>query len=120
MIKGIILLLKNETPYLEFKVDNITSPTELELPRLYYLGYNIELENEKGIKEKLDYNYDKYGFITITINENGIVKVNYKGTKLYNIFLLLRITFIIGLLIFILTRKLFELKNKSLRTAVSN
>ncbi len=95
-----IKTIKDETPYLEFKINNVKEKTILELPRLYYLGYDIKLNDKK-----IDYEMNDKGFITINVKESGTVTINYKGTTLYKITLLLRYITIIGLIIYFIKRK---------------
>ena len=90
------------------KYQNNDEETKIELPYLYYPGYEIE---ENG--EKLEYYESETGFIQIDLNnKEGEITVKYTGT------ILARVSFIISiisLLVFIvyniiLIRK--ELKNK--------
>lgn len=104
-----IKTIANSTPYLKFKVDNVKNNTLMELPRLYYLGYDIKLKTKAGKIKKLKYNYDKYGFITIKVKEPGVITVKYKGTLLYKITRLIRLMTVIGLLLYLL----FKRKNKA-------
>lgn len=83
---GVIVLngktqIKNqikEKNNMQFMIEETSEKSVLELPYIYYLGYNIKL-NGKEIK----YGESEHGFISITIqkNENGIVNVKYTGTK---------------------------------------
>jgi hypothetical protein len=71
--------LENKTPFLKFNItttDNVT----LELPRLYYIGYEIKAIYEDS-EEILDYQENNNGFIEINVNKNAIIEVDYKGTK---------------------------------------
>ena len=71
--KADIKVLADKTPYLKFKVK--TKESTLELPRFYYLGYDIKLDGQK-----IDYYENKYGFIEIKLKDSGTVTVNYTGT----------------------------------------
>ena len=82
--------LKSNFPSIKFKVGEITKPTKVELPRLYYLGYKVRQNNKT-----LNYKCNKNGFIEIELKENGIVELDWIGTHLYNIFRLIRVIFII-------------------------
>lgn len=78
-------ILKNKTPYLEFKISfNNTEKMIIEIPRLYYLGYSIELQDEHKNKEKINYYENSNGFIEFEIDKPGTIIVNYKGTILHN------------------------------------
>lgn len=84
--KGKIGILNNDTPYMLVNVSLEDEFVELELPRLYYLGYNIELIDGNGKVEKIDYYENDNGFIGIKLTDSGTLRVTYKGTKLVNIF----------------------------------
>ena len=103
-----INVLENNTPKLKFEVKDINDTVTLELPRLYYLGYDITLTTEKE-KIKLDYTNDKYGFIKIKVPENGTVNVKYTGTTLYKITLIISILTIVTLIIL----SIKKVKNKN-------
>ncbi len=66
---------------MNFTISN-NDGTSLELPYIYYLGYEIKM-NEKNIEYKESVN----GFINIDIpnNENGEIRIIYKGTKVEKI-----------------------------------
>lgn len=68
------------------KISNVLEETKLELPYIYYLGYEVTLE-QNGETIKLDtYETDK-GFIgvTIPILEEANLQVHYEGTTLMKI-----------------------------------
>lgn len=71
--KADIKIIENATPYLKFKVK--TKESTLELPRFYYLGYDIRLNGQK-----IDYYENKYGFIEMKLKDSGTVTVKYTGT----------------------------------------
>lgn len=100
-----IKVIKNKVPELKFKIFNIkkNENVELELPRLYYLGYDIQQQNNKKV-EKINYKNSKNGFIKIKVKNNGIVTVNYKGTRLYRFFYNIRLIFIWVFIIVIFIR----------------
>lgn len=61
-----------------------TENANLELPFLYYLGYDIKI-NDNGNIEKLDYEESDNGFVSIHIPENiksSQITVTYTGTLL--------------------------------------
>lgn len=60
----------------------VTSETEIEIPKIYYDGYEITITNEDGTA-KLDY-YQKEGFVTIKLNKGGKICVKYVGTNVQN------------------------------------
>lgn len=71
---------------MSFTLKYVIEETEIELPYIYYLGYNVTLE-EKGNKIKLNTFETDNGFvgIKIPIVEEGKIEVEYTGTKLMNI-----------------------------------
>ena len=72
-------ILENDTPYLKFKIDT-EKESLVEIPRIFYLWYNITLTDQNKNKIKLDYYENEYGFIELEINKSGILEVDYKGT----------------------------------------
>ena len=91
--------IKDEVPYLEFKISKIKDEAvELEIPRLYYLGYDIKLITNNDVKE-IEYNPGDKGFITFEVEENGM-KIVYKISKI------LRLTTLIVLALYLLKGKI--------------
>lgn len=88
---------------------NVIEETKLELPYIYYLGYEVTLEqNEEKIKLKT---YEtENGFVGITIPkiQEGKLEVNYKGT---NIMKISAIISILGLIIFVIKIMILQFKN---------
>jgi len=74
-----IRILKDDFPNLKFEVSNLQEETNIELPRIYYLGYNLKDEFNNEIEL---YN-NEIGFLEAKINENGIYNLSYEKTK-YN------------------------------------
>jgi hypothetical protein len=73
-----VKILEDNTPYLKFSVET-DSQTTLELPRLYYIGYQIKAIYNDG-EEILDYKENDNGFIEINISKDAIIEVDYQGT----------------------------------------
>lgn len=65
-----------------FTIKESSENTTLELPYIYYLGYNIKINGTQ-----INYNESDKGFIQITVPtcDNAIVEVTYTGTKLEKI-----------------------------------
>ena len=78
---GKVDIIDNKIPYLSFEVFDIDKSIILELPRLYYLGYNITDEHGNII----DYYKNKNGFIAINVTKEGKYYVNYTGTPGYKL-----------------------------------
>jgi hypothetical protein len=74
-----IKILENDTPYLKFKIDT-DKETIVEIPRIYYLWYDINLLDKNKEKIHLEFYENKYGFIEFKIPKSGIVTVEYKKT----------------------------------------
>ena len=81
------LIVNDDFPNMEFVVNNISGDVSIELPRVYYLGY--ELIDDGGNKITL-YNNDN-GFLSANINGNGVYKLSYVRTKLHNLALIIRL-----------------------------
>ena len=65
-------------PYLLADIDLKSDEAVLELPRLYYLGYKITLDDNESAKE-LKYFEDKKGFIEVKVKTSGTLTVKYTG-----------------------------------------
>lgn len=76
--------LKNETPYLKSKIDIQSDVATFELPRIYYLGYDITLDDGQSI-DKIDYIENEKGLIEISLDKSGILEVKYARTTLNKI-----------------------------------
>lgn len=81
---------------MEFDVKDAKSNTVIELPYIYYLGYDIELETDNKEKISLKAYESDNGFIEIHLEngESGKVIVYYEGT------ILIKISMIISILSF--------------------
>lgn len=85
---------------------NITEDTTIELPYIYYLGYNIYTNNDNN--KKLVYNESDNGFIEITIpktDKNVQISVKYNGTTAMKISALISIVSTILLIILVIINK---------------
>ena len=104
--------LNNNLPNLSFNISKIKKNNEvtLELPRLYYLGYQIKLRQESGNIIKLDYENDKYGLIKIIVPTNGHIEIKYTGTLMYRIFSWIRNIMILIFIIMIIKYQYEEKK----------
>lgn len=82
---AVALSINNSVPNLDFEISNVSQKTTLTLPRIYYLGYNIEAEYDDGSKESLPYEMSEHGFINIYVDKDAKIRVTYPGTKLQRI-----------------------------------
>lgn len=110
-----IKVIDNNVPNLKFKISKLkeNQDVELELPRLYYLGYDIQQQNGKET-QKINYK-NRNGFVKIKLDDNGIVTVNYTGTIFYRVSKLIRLIFI---LIFILVFLIKIIKNNTTKLQI--
>lgn len=88
-----IKIIKNNNKYLTFKVNNIEKSSEIELPRIYYLGYTLKKDNKK-----INLKQSKNGLLSASIKEEGIYTLKYEGTKLNKLSYLIAIIGIIAFL----------------------
>lgn len=75
-------------------VSNIENNTSIELPYIYYLGYNVKLQDETGNVQKIDIYESDNGFIAINLPEGeyGTITVQYTGT------ILMKISYVVSIL----------------------
>ena len=99
-----VKLLKNKVPDLKFSVKGLSNNVKLELPRLYYLGYQFKDETGKLI----NYSCDKYGFVSVNVNREGIYVLKYVGTMGYKICLFLKILMISFIIFYLYRRRKYE------------
>ena len=93
---------KKEKTNMQFYIETFTQDSIIELPYIYYLGYNIKLNNKN-----INYEESENGFISIKIpkNTNGKIEVEYTGTKLSKISLFISIIGIISFIGYIIYKK---------------
>lgn len=75
-----INILENNTPSLKSEIELDSDNITIELPRLYYLGYEIKLTDSEGNIQKNNYYENENGFIEIELNKSGVLEVTYTGT----------------------------------------
>ena len=77
--------VKNGTK-MSFDVKYVLEETEMELPYIYYIGYNVSLERN-GQKVNLETYETENGFIGIKVPvlEEGKITVKYTGTTIMKI-----------------------------------
>jgi len=101
-----IQITKDYTPDLNFDIKIISEMVTLELPRLYYLGYNIKYIDSLGREKTIKYHENSNGFIEISLKESGTIKMTYTGTLASNISKYISlVTILIGLTIIIYSKK---------------
>lgn len=71
----------NQTPTLKIKVSDVDQ-AKIQLPRLYYVGYQITATYADGQTQKLTYQESELGLIEIAINQDAEIQIEYTGTEL--------------------------------------
>ena len=110
-IVGEVKIVEEEKEELHYKakIENVQEKNEIELPFIFYPGYDIR-NNGKTIEY---YETDK-GFIGITAIENGEIEVKYRGTKLEYVFYIVSLVGIVLLIVEIqIETKIFNKKERS-------
>ena len=97
-----------ENTNLTCEISYVLEETKLELPYIYYLGYEVTLE-QNGKTTKLNTYETENGFVGVTIPvlENATLKVQYEGTIIMKISLGISILGLVLILIKIIYKKIF-------------
>ena len=95
-------------PNMKFKIENINDNTRIEIPRTYYLGY--QLKDEDGNNIEL-YN-DVHGMLGATITSDGQYNLKYTKTILERMAIVIRNITIIIIILYI-SRRVYEKRNNS-------
>ena len=106
---------KNELVY-NITLTDIKENTSIEVPFLFYKGYNAYIENDKNGKRDIDVKESDYGFLKIDIPneyENGMIKVEYKTPTSYYIVYIISFMTLIGFIINIISSNI-KIKNKKI------
>ena len=110
---GEVTKLLDDVPDLTFEV-NTSEAITIELPRIYYMGYRLEINGQK-----IELTESDNGFLQATIKESGIYSLTYEKTTIMKIGNVLSIgTFIICVILIIKTkRKVYLLENKDMKSS---
>lgn len=109
-----ISVQENNVPSLKAEIKDCQGETTIELPRIYYLGYEATLEENEN-KEKLDLYMNDRGFLETKINSNGILILKYKGTIAMRIANVVSIVTLIGIGCYVVVWYIFKrVKRKNL------
>ena len=109
-----ISVQENNVPSLKAEIKDCQGETTIELPRIYYLGYEATLEENEN-KEKLDLYMNDRGFLETKINSNGILILKYKGTIAMRIANVVSIVTLIGIACYVVVWYIFKrVKRKNL------
>ena len=76
---GEIINILDDVPDLNFEV-NISETMTIELPRIYYMGYHLEVNGQEVELTESD-----NGFLQATIQQSGIYTLTYKKTMVMKI-----------------------------------
>lgn len=100
--KADIYNTNKENTNLTFEIQNVTNGTKIELPYIYYLGYNATLIKEGGSKTDLEIQESNNGFCMIQLDETqkGIIEIAYTGTALMKLSYILTYVGIICIFIY--------------------
>ncbi len=79
---AIISHMQKENTNLSVTIEQVAENTKLELPYIFYLGYQAKLEKEDGTKQTLKIEESENGFCMITVSnqDEGNITVSYTGT----------------------------------------
>lgn len=100
---------KNGTK-MTFEVKNVKGNVVIELPYIYYLGYNATLTDKQGNISNLPIKESNNGFCMIDVKdiENGTINITYEGTTLMKISYVSTLVGIVVLVWFICKNKYKE------------
>ena len=91
---------------------------EIELPYIYYIGYNVQYTDESGIAHKVETYESENGFLCIDVpNENITVNVKYTGTVLMKVDYIVSLITVFALLFFAIYSKIIQEKTLILERA---
>ena len=110
---GEVTKLLDDVPDLTFEV-NTSEAITIELPRIYYMGYRLEINGQE-----IELTESDNGFLQATIKQSGIYSLTYEKTTIMKIGNVLSIgTFIICIILIIKTkRKVYLLENKDTKSS---
>lgn len=103
---------KNGTK-MTFNLSNIEKNTTLELPYIYYLGYNIQIE-QNGQTLTLETFESSNGFVAVNLpnTESGKITVKYTGTTIMQISYIVSIVTFVSIMVCLIVIKIkSKLKN---------
>jgi len=106
--KADITSIPKKDAVLKANISTKENKVVLELPLLYYLGYQIKFTNKNNIQKVLEYKENNNGFIEVTVTESGLLEVYYNGTTGGNIANAISLLTIIEIVII----KMFKLKKR--------
>lgn len=108
-----IMDYKFDKNIIQLKVKNYEKGTKIELPLIYYKGYNIKLKDLHNNTNNIKYEMSDKGYIVIELNDISEFEISakYTGTTIYKICDSLAIIVAILYIIYILINKFKGEKN---------
>ena len=95
----------------EISANSTEKDLEIELPYIYYIGYNVQYTDESGIAHKVETYESENGFLCIDVpNENITVNVKYTGTVLMKVAYIVSLITVFALLFFAIYSKIIQEK----------
>ena len=95
---------------MSFQVENVTTNTEIELPYIYYLGYDVTVVEANGKKQKIDTYESERGFVQISLSQgiSGKIEIKYTGTTIMKISYIVSIVTFVGLIGLLILQTIFR------------
>ena len=95
---------------MSFQIENVTANTEIELPYIYYLGYDVTVEKTNGEKQKIDTYESERGFVQISLSQgiSGKIEIKYTGTTIMKISYIVSIVTFVGLISILILQAIFR------------
>lgn len=85
-----------------FDISNVEADTIIELPYIYYLGYDVEVAKHDGQTEKIEIFESNNGFVAINMPETTTkVTVKYAGTMLMKVTYILSAVTLLGVILYL-------------------
>ena len=99
---------QKENTNLTITIEQAQENTKLELPYIYYLGYQAKLEKEDGTKQTLKIEESENGFCMVNVAdvEKGTIQVTYTGTILMKISYILTLAGILSFIWYYVKKKI--------------
>lgn len=106
--------ISKEHTNLQFTIQDLQENTKIELPYIYYLGYEAIFIKEDGSKVNIPIQESENGFCIISLPsiENGKIEIKYTGTTLMKLSYLITISGIIYLIYYSNRTKLYKRKTE--------
>lgn len=107
---GTINEIVDNVPDLVFEA-NIQGEVTIELPRLYYMGYKLEID-----REEIELQESKNGFLQANIKKSGTYRLTYEKTTIMKIANILSLVTLLAIFITVISKKILNNKVKKLNS----